>query len=32
MMNKEILLRIDGYGRSPCDGIIPFPDDIDNIV
>ena len=32
MMNKEVLLRTDGYGRSPCDGTIPIPDDIDNIV
>jgi hypothetical protein len=32
MMDKEVLLRADSYGRSPCDGTIPIPDDIDDIV
>jgi len=32
MMNKEVLLRINGYGRSPRDGTFPIPDDIDNVA
>lgn len=32
MMNKKVLLRINGYGRSSRDGTFPIPDDIDNVA
>jgi len=32
MMNKEVFLRIDGYGRSPGDGTFPISDDIYNVA
>jgi len=32
MMDEEVFLGANGYGGGPCDGTIPFPDDINNIV
>ena len=31
-MNEEVLSGIKGYGGSSCDGAIPIPDDIDNVI
>ena len=31
-MDDEVFLGADGYGRGPCDGTVPFPDNIDDIV
>jgi len=31
-MDEEVFLGADGYGRGPCDGRVPFANDIDDIV